>query len=110
MAKENKNSIGKRLSRFLLVISAFSLGLKLYLDGFLSVEKFAIFMILAIIASTIDSIIVKVILALAGIGFYLLQKSDYNNKQFLILAVQVGGLLVMFFGFFIMFGGMNKRK
>jgi len=109
MGKENKNSLGKKLSRFLFVISAFSLGLKLYLDGFLSVEKFAVFMILAIIASLIDSVLVKIILALFGIGFYLLQKADYINKQFLILAVQVGGLLVMFFGFFVMFGGMRKK-
>jgi succinate-acetate transporter protein len=110
MAKNDRNSFGKRLSRFVLVISAFSLGLKLYLDGFLSVEKFAIFMLVAVIASVIDSVIVKVILTLFGIGFYLLQKADYNNKEFLILAVQVGGIIVMLFGFFVMFGGLNKKK
>jgi len=107
---KSRNSFWTRITRFFLVISAFSLGLKLYLDGYISVENFVIFMLLAVVASVLDSVAIKVILALFGIGFYLLQKSNYNTNEFFVLAVYVCGILVMLFGFFVMFGGMNKKR
>jgi len=67
-------------------------------------------MLLAVVAAALDSITIKVILTLFGIGFYLLQKSNYNPKEFLVLTVYICGILVMLFGFFVMFGGMNKKR
>lgn len=110
MFKLIKYFFSGKLSGFLLVVSAFGLGLKLYLDGYVSAEKFAIFILLAVVASVMDSAKIKIILLLFSIGFYLLQKSNYNYNEFSVLATYTCGILIMLFGFYVMFGGMNKKR
>ena len=109
MSKEG-SSFGKSLSRFIIVISAVGLGLRLWSKGMIGAEKLAIFLVLVVIASAIDSVWVKLILACAGIGFFLLDFTNYDMTQFQAGAASVGALLLALFGIYIMIGGMRKRK
>lgn len=109
MSKEG-SSFGKSLSRFIIVISAVGLGLRLWSKGMIGAEKLAIFLVLVVIASAIDSVWVKLILACAGIGFFLLDFTNYDLTQFQAAAASVGALLLALFGIYVMIGGMRKRK
>jgi len=60
---KNKSSFGSRLSRFILVISAVAIALRLWSKGLMDVQKAAIFLILVVIAAAIDSVWIKLILA-----------------------------------------------
>lgn len=104
------SSFGKSLSRFIIVISAVGLGLRLWSRGMIDAEKLTIFLVLVVIAAAIDSVWVKLILACAGIGFFLLDYTDYNMTQFVAVVPSVGALLLALFGFYIMIGGMRKKK
>ena len=73
-------------------------------------QKAAIFLVLVVIAAAIDSVWVKLILALFGLGYFLLDYLNYNMSQFQAAAVSVGALLLALFGIFVMFGGMRRRK
>lgn len=109
MSKEG-SSFGKSLSRFIIVISAVGLGLRLWSKGMIGAEKLAIFLVLVVIAAALDSVWVKLILACAGVGYFLLDFTNYNMTQFEAAAVSVGALLLALFGIYVMIGGMRKRK
>ena len=110
MARNNKSSFGQRLSRFIIVISAVGLGLRLWSKGLINPEKLAIFLVLVVIAAAIDSVWAKLTLALAGIGFFLIDYLNYDMNQVIYSGIGIGALLMALFGFFIMFGGMNRKK
>jgi hypothetical protein len=109
MSKDS-SSLGKRLSRFIIVISAIGLGLSLAFKGIIGPKTFVLFIILAVIAAVIDSVWVKLILACAGIVFLLLTATNFNIAEFKTLASFAGILILMFFGLYVMFGGMRNRK
>lgn len=110
MGRNDRNTFGKRLSRFIIVISAVGLGLRLWSKGLINPEKLAIFLVLVVIAAAIDSVWAKLALALAGIGFFLIDYLNYDMKQVVYSGIGIGALLLALFGFFIMFGGMNRKK
>ena len=62
------------------------------------------------VAAAIDSTWVKLIFAIAGIGFLLLSLSNYDMSAFTESATYIGLLIIMLFGFYVMIGGMRKRK
>ena len=68
MSKES-SSFGKSLSRFIIVISAVGLGLNLWSRGMIGGEKLLVLLVLVVIAAAIDSVWVKLIFALAGVGY-----------------------------------------
>jgi hypothetical protein len=109
MSKEG-SSFGKRLSRFIIVISAVGIGLRLWSKGMIGAEKLVIFLVLVVIAAAIDSVWVKLILAFAGVGYFLLDFTSYNMTQFQAVSASVGALLFALFGIYVMVGGMRKRK
>ena len=109
MNKEG-SSFGKNLSRFIIVISAIGLGLRLLSKGMIDAEKLAIFLVLVVIAAAIDSVWVKLILACSGIGFFLLEFTNYNMTQFQTIATSVGALLIALLGLYIMIVGRRNRK
>ena len=109
MSKEG-SSFGKSLSRFIIVISAVGIGLRLWSKGMIGAEKLAIFLVLIVIAAAIDSVWVKLILACAGVGYFLLDFTNYDMTQFQSVAVSVGALLLALFGIYVMIGGMRRRK
>jgi len=109
MSKEG-SSFGKSLSRFIIVISAVGIGLRLWSKGMIGAEKLVISLVLVVIAAAIDSVWVKLILACAGIGYFLLDFMNYDMTQFQAVAASVGALLLAFFGIYVMIGGMRKRK
>jgi hypothetical protein len=110
MSSERK-SFGSRLSKFIIVISGVALVITLYLNPNtkLTPQTAGIFLILVVIAAAIDSVWVKLILAVFGLGWLLLNAVNYDLSQFQIVALSVGTLLLMLFGAFVMFGGMRKR-
>lgn len=75
----------------------------------MDVQKAAIFLILVVIAAAIDSVWIKLILALFGLGYFLLDYLNYDMNQFQAAAVSVFALLLALFGIFIMFGGLRKK-
>lgn len=103
------SSFGKRLSKFIIVISAVGIGLRLWSKGLMSAEKLAVFLLLVVIAAAIDSVWTKLVLALAGIMFFLLEYLNYDMQYVQSAAVSVGALLIALFGMFILVGGMNKK-
>lgn len=109
MSKEG-SSFSKSLSKFIIVISAVGIGLRLLLKGFISPEKLAIFLVLVVIAVAIDSLWIKIILACAGLGYFLLEFTNFKMSQFQSIATSVGALLIALFGLYIIFGGLRKRK
>lgn len=109
MSKEG-SSIGKRFSRFIIVISTVGFGLGLWSKGLINEKTLTILLILSVIAAVIDSTWVKLIFAIAGIGFLLLSLSNYDVSTFTESATYVLLLIVMLFGFYVMIGGMRKRK
>lgn len=108
MRKEG-NTLGKRISRFILVISAVSIALRLYLKGMLDAQKAAIFLLIVVIAAAIDSVWIKLILALFGLGYFVFEYLDYDLVQFKTAAVSLLALLIALFGIFIMLGGLRKK-
>jgi hypothetical protein len=109
MSKDS-SSFGKNLSRFIIVIGALGVGLRLLVKGLIDAEKLAIFLVFVIIAAAINSVWVKLILACAGIAFFLLDFTDYDLSKFQPVVASVGALVVVLFGIFVMVGGMRKRK
>jgi len=109
MAKE-KSTFAQSLSKFILVISAVGFGLRLAVKGLINPENLAIFLVLVVIAAAIDSVWVKLILACAGIAFFLLDFTNNNVSQFKAAAIAVGALLLALFGLYMMVGGMRKRR
>ncbi len=109
MSKEH-SSFGSRLSRFILVISALGLSLRLWAKGLMSPEKMVIFLLLAVVAAALDSGWVKLIIALFGLGYFLLDFVNYDMNEFQAASTSAIALLVALFGFFVMFGGMRSRK
>lgn len=107
---KDRSSFGSRLSRFILVISALGLSLRLCAKGLMSPEKIVIFLLLAVVAAALDSGWVKLIIALFGLGYFLLDFVDYDMSQFQAVATSTIALLVALFGYFVMFGGMRSRK
>lgn len=106
---KNKSGFGSRLSRFILVISAVAIALRLWSKGLMNAEKAGIFLVLVVIAAAIDSVWVKLILALFGLGYFLLDYLNYDLTKFQAAAVSVGALLIALFGIFVMFGGMRRK-
>ncbi len=92
-----------------MVVSALGVGLRLWTKGLLSAEKLMIFMILVVIAAAIDSGWIKFVLAIAGIGFFLLDYTNYDVRQFYAVSGSVLALLIALFGLFVMFGGMRRK-
>lgn len=108
MPRENSSFL-KNVSRFILVISAFALGLRLWTKGLIDPERLAVFMVLVVIAAAIDSVWVKLILALATFVFFLLDYTNYEMDQFRILAVYVGAALMALLGIFIIIRGISGK-
>lgn len=105
-----RSSIGTSLSRFILVVSAVGVGLRLLTKGLIGVEKLAIFLVLVVIAAAIDSVWVKLILAFASICFFLLDYTNYNLTEFGATAFAVIALLICLFGIYVMIGGVRRGK
>ena len=109
MSKES-SSFGKNLSRFIIVISALGVGLRLLVKGLIDVEKLAIFLVIVVIAAVIDSVWFKLLLAFMGIAFFLLDFTNYDLSKFQAATASVGALVIVLFGIYVMLGGMRKRK
>lgn len=109
MSREG-TSIGKRLSRFIIVISTVGFGLGLWSKGLIDEKTLTFLLLLSVIAAAIDSTWVKLIFAIAGIGFLLLGLSNYEVSTFTGSASYVLLLIIMLFGFYVMIGGMRKRN
>ncbi|HMH43531.1 MAG TPA: hypothetical protein VK557_08615 [Pyrinomonadaceae bacterium] len=103
-------SIGNSLSRFIIVISALGIGLRLVMKGIISPERLVIFLVVVVIAAVIDSTLVKALLALFALGFFVLDYVNYDVRAFYAAIGPVLALLVALFGFFIMFGGLRRRR
>lgn len=86
------------------------MGLSLWSHGIMDEKSFTALLILAVIAAAIDSTWVKLIFAIAGIGFFLLSISNYEMSAFIESATYVALLIIMLFGFYVMIGGMRKRN
>jgi hypothetical protein len=103
-------SLGKSISRFIIVISTFGIGLKLLLKGLIDFEKFVILLVLSIVIASINNTWISLILALAGLGFFLFEYSGYDFSIFILYASSVGAVLMVLFGMYIMLGGLKRRK
>lgn len=108
MAK-NRTSLLNRLSRFIFVISAVSLALNLWSKGLLDAQKAAVFLVIVVIGAAIDSVWMRLIIALFGIGYFIIDFLNYDLQQFQIAAVLVGALLLALFGIYIIVGGIRKK-
>ena len=73
-------SIGNSLSRFIIVISALGIGLRLVMKGIISPERLVIFLVVVVIAAVIDSTLVKALLALFAPGFFVLDYVNYDVR------------------------------
>lgn len=104
-----RRSIGNSLSRFIIVISALGIGLRLVMKGLMSPQKLVLFLIVAVIAAVIDSPWVKAIIAVFGLGFFVLDYVDYDTRAFSAAISPVIALVIMLFGFFVIFGGLRRR-
>lgn len=102
-------TFGNSLSRFLIVISALAIGLRLLTKGLITPERLIFFLIAVVIAAVIDSVWVKAILAIFALGFFVFDFVDYDPQAFARLIGPVLGLAIALFGFFVMFGGMRRR-
>jgi hypothetical protein len=105
-----RGSFGNTLSRFIIVISALGIGLRLVMKGLMSPERLVIFLVLAVIAAVIDSPLVKAILALFALGFFVLDYVNFDPAAFYAAIGPVLALLIALFGFFVMFGGLRRPK
>ena len=110
MSRKQKGTFGNSLSRFVIVISALAIGLRLATKGLMSAERLIIFLILVVIAAVIDSPWTRAILALFGLGFFVLDYVDYDLRAFYSAIGPVLALVIALFGFFVMFGGLRRQK
>ncbi|MGB5069503.1 MAG: hypothetical protein WBO28_01010 [Flavobacteriales bacterium] len=109
MRNKKGPSVLKIISRFILVISALGVALELWSRGMMNYQQIAIFLVLVVIATVIDSVWANLAIALAGIGFFLLNYLDYDIKGVYYSSIGIGALLLCLFGFYVMFGGLRKK-
>lgn len=64
-----------------MVISAVGFGFGIWAKGLINEVVLTILLILSVVAAVIDSTWVKLIFAVAGIGFFLLSLSNYNMSS-----------------------------
>jgi hypothetical protein len=110
MSRNQKSAFGTSLSRFVIVISALAIGLRLLTKGFMSAERLIIFLILVVVAAVIDSPLTRTVLAIFALVFFVLDYVDYDLHAFYSTIGPVFALLIALFGFFVMFGGLRRRK
>ncbi|MDP2652599.1 MAG: hypothetical protein Q8Q08_01050 [Candidatus Omnitrophota bacterium] len=100
--------MGKRISGFFIIITAVTVGLRLWSQGLMDVQKFAWLLFFAFLAAVLDSVWVKLILTLFGLGFFLLDYLHYDLNEFQRAAFSVGALLIALFGIYIIVQGVRK--
>jgi hypothetical protein len=110
---KKKKSFSSSLSRFILVIGAVTmiLGIATKEDtrDNISHGQIVIFLVIVVIAAAIDSVWVKLILALVGLSFFILGSVHYNLGNFKTIAIPVLQLLIVLFGIFVIVGGMRRK-
>lgn len=109
MSKE-KSSLIAGFSKFLIVISAVVLSLKLWSKGLMTPELTVFFLIVVVVAAVIDSFWSKLILAITSLVVFLIMFTDYDLMQFKYAFASVGALIGVLFGMYVMLGGMRNRK
>lgn len=92
------------------MISALGIGLRLLTKGLISVERLVILLILVVVAAVIDSPWIRALLALFGLGFFVLDYVDYDLREFYSAIGPVLALVIALFGFFVIIGGLKHRK
>jgi hypothetical protein len=106
---EKKQSLGKRISRFILVISGLAFGIRMLAEGLMSPEKMILFLVLVTIAAALDSLWVKLIITLFALGYVILDLVDHDMNQFQALFLNILALLLVLFGLFVIFGGLKSK-
>ncbi|MBK8464897.1 MAG: hypothetical protein IPL32_03620 [Chloracidobacterium sp.] len=110
MSRNSRGTFGSSLSRFVIVISAVGIGLRLMTKGLMSPERLMVFLILVVVAAVIDSPWTRSILAVFALGFFVLDYVDYDMRAFYSNIGPVFALVIALFGFFVMFGGFRRGK
>lgn len=99
-----------RTLNFLSILGLIGLCIKLSIDQHLSVELIAVTLVGAVFVFSRDgwlSVVLKICISLFSIA-YMLVGYAYSMKEFLALSACLGALVVALFGFFVMFGGLEK--
>ena len=97
---------------FISILGLLGLCIKMWLNNQLSVGIIAVILVGALFVLAQDgawSKVLKLAVGVLSIG-YLLVGYIYSNQQFVALMGSIGALLLMLFGFFIMFGGLRKNN
>ncbi len=107
-----------RILNFVSILGLFSFCLALWWDNHTSglapsPEVVAVLLIGTIFIYArrgILSSILKIVIAVFGLGYSLMKIALISNQQFIQIASFTGTLLIMLFGIYVMFGGMRKDK
>lgn len=99
-----------RVFNFASVISTFVILFKLALQGVLSVETTVVFLIIIVFIVARHEMFYKLLAALAGLLYFVWEKSGFNKPHFLQLLQPMLALVIMLFGIYILFGGLNSSK
>lgn len=102
------SSFGNRFANFLLVISGVTITLNLWSKGLVDEKKAILLLVLVVFAAAINSIWIKLILALFGLGFFILEYVNFNLNQFYPALASILALLLGLYGLYIIIGGMRK--
>lgn len=110
MFRKRERTFGSSLSRFLIVISALAIGLRLATKGLMSSEILIVFLLLVVVAAVIDSIWARAVLTIFTLGFFTLEYVNYDLQAFYATVGPLLAVVIALFGFFVMFGGLRRRK
>lgn len=100
----------RNLFRFAVVISAIPLVFKMALDGQISAEQAALLLIGATLIAIYGRPLVRFIISLVALFLFFWEIVGKDQQAFNAILPYVLQLLVILFAFYIMFGGLRRRK
>lgn len=99
-----------KIINFATIISALGIVLKLGVQGELTPLNGVLILILSVFCIATDKKIIKIIIAIQGLLYLVKQYTGNDTAAFRQTLSGVGVILIILFGYYIMFGGLREKK
>lgn len=106
MGKAQSN---KTFWNLLLIVSGVSIVLKLAAAGNISIEQSIIFLLLVVVGAALNSNLLKAVLSIASLLYFLLDYVQYDMLKFYQLAGGVLTLILVLFGLYTIIKGLFNK-
>ena len=99
-----------KIINFATIISTLAIVLKLGLQGELTPLNSVLILILAVFCLATDKKVIKIIIAAQALLYMVKQYTGSDTVAFKQAMGGIGVILIILFGYYIMFGGLRKKN